>query len=186
MRSLSEREKRTIRLAAVLVMIYLAGVYGLKGWRYVEAVGDQYGELKLQVRTLNTEILRERAKAQRLANLKKSLRIDLERLRQVTAVAEAREAVFKAAQQLGVQLGPSRETQGRSAARELAVLHLEGQGQTPSVVHFVHSLKSLGYPLVLDRLQISAVPGKPGQVKLSLSVALLNYAAWKKPEKTSA
>jgi hypothetical protein len=186
MRALTPREKRTIRIGLVALAVYLGGLYGLRGWRYLEARRDEYAQLCLAGEKLKGEILREKVKALRLQRLRESSRLDLAKLDVKTASGEALAAVQKAAQGLGIALTTLKETPGRSSARELAAFQAEGVGPTLAVAQFLDNLKTLGFPLVIDSLQLKTAGMQPGQVQLSLGVVLLDFTAWKKAEKGNA
>lgn len=184
MRALTSGEKRTIRRAGILVGAYLLVFYGLKSWRFLEGKLKAHEERSSQADLLKLEFSREQVKAERLRKLRESSRIDLKRLEMEGVVGPASAAIQKAAQSQGIQLGPSREAPGRPAARELAMIQIEGQGTVLGVVQFLHSLGSLGFPLAIEGVHLKTAGMKPGQVHLSLSLALLDYKAWKSPEKS--
>jgi hypothetical protein len=61
-------------------------------------------------------------------------------------------------------------------------MQLEGMGQPRSMISFLERLNTLGFPLLIDNVQISADPTKPGMVKLSLTIVILDYEQWKNEE----
>ena len=60
-------------------------------------------------------------------------KMDPRKLSRPVVVAQASAAIQKAAQGLGVMIGPVRELSGRPANRELASLQLEAVGPLPSL-----------------------------------------------------
>ena len=68
---------------------------------------------------------------------------------------------------------------GRSSARELTSIQLEGSGQVPAVLAFVHRLESLGFPLVIETIQLNP-ESKLGMVKINLTIVILDFDQWKK------
>ena len=50
---------------------------------------------------------------------------------------------------------------------------------------FLHNLQSLGYPLVIDSVQIHGDPSKPGAVKISLTIVILDFDQWKGEERSN-
>jgi hypothetical protein len=184
MRPLSRREKKTVRLGAAALAIYLLAFYGLRGWRFLEEKRAAFAELNLAMANLDASIAREESKTLRLERLKKSSRIELSSLNEKTAVGEALAAVQKAAQGCGLQVTTLKETAGRGAAKELATIQLEGVAATAAAMQFVHGLRSLGFPLIVDRLQLKTTGVKPGQVHLSLALAVLGFQAAKAAEKS--
>jgi hypothetical protein len=45
---------------------------------------------------------------------------------------------------------------------------------------FLHEITSLGYPIVIDSLQLNPDPSGPGHIKVNLSIVVLDYEQWKK------
>ena len=101
-------------------------------------------------------------------------------------VADASAAIQKEALNLKVLLGQIRESAARPSARELASMQLEGSGPIPAVMTLLHRLETLGYPLIVDSLQITAEPTKPGVVKINLTIIILDFASWKNAEVPNA
>ena len=82
----------------------------------------------------------------------------------------------------GVKPGPIRELPGRASAKEAATIEFEGSGPVTAVVSLVQRLPLLGYPLLIDSLQITSDPARPDQIKLSVKIIVLNFENWKKSE----
>ncbi len=182
MRKLTPRERRTIRLGAAGLAVYLVLFYGGRGWKLLEAKREEYSRLSLEAEKLKLEVLREKVKALRLEKLRRDHPVDFKGLRASTLVSDATAAIQKSAQALGLALGTCRETPGRSSGKELSVLQIEGKGPTAGALQFVHGLGFLGFPLVVDWLQIKTKGMQPGQIGLSLGVAVLDMTAWKSAE----
>lgn len=178
MRALNDREKRTIRIAGVLLVLYLVVFYGIDGLNALEAKRDEYRQLGIEAENLNGEVLAELKKRRRLQKLRNVWKVDLEKLDPQTVVSEVRDAIQKAAGQCGVGLGASQEVGRRASAKELQVVQIKGAGTTDGVMKFLYRLRTLGYPLAVDRLQLKPVAGKPGQMTVSMSVAILNFTPW--------
>ncbi|MFQ5653459.1 MAG: hypothetical protein ACE5GW_01855 [Planctomycetota bacterium] len=179
MRALTDREKRTIRITAMLLAAYLVLFYGIRLWRFLEGTRVEHARLELAAESLSLDLLRELKEERRLRELKEAWRIDLDHLREETVVSAAREAIESSANKHGVGISTSKESQGRAASGDLRVFQLEGSGKTQAVMEFLHSLRSLGYPLVVNRLAIGTKGMKPGEMRLSLNVNVLNFKAWK-------
>ena len=179
MRALNERERRTIKLAGGALGIYLVLFYGLAGWRALEARRAEYDQLRTEATDLGTRVLEEHRKHKRLGELRERWNIDLASLDETTIVNDVREAIQKAAGRHKVAVGPSQETGRRSAAKELRVIQFTGSGATRAVMAFVDDLPRLGFPLVVDHLQVKPLAKKPGMVTYSMRVAILNFRPWK-------
>lgn len=179
MPNLSDHERRTIRIAAIGLAIYLVLFFGWRVWSRFETVRADYQKLVRDAERLRKDLQPYENKALLLEKLKEISRIDPAKLVKATLVAEASAAIQKAAQGGGVQLGPIRETAARSSAKELTSMQLECVGQIPAIVSLFHRLETLGYPLLIDSVQINPNTNPPGTVKLSLTVVILDYEQWK-------
>jgi len=102
-----------------------------------------------------------------------------------TLVAEASAAIQKAAGSGGVQFGPIRESAARASAKELASMQFEGSGSVSSVMTLLHRLQTLGYPLIIDSVQMTPET-RPGMVKVHLTIVILDFEQWKNGELPNA
>ncbi len=186
MQRLSERDQRILRRAAAAIAIYLVLFYGVRCWQGMETRRAEYGQLLRQADSLRLEVLRYETRALQVQKLMDELRLDPAKLAKSTVVAQASAAIQKAAMTGRVMLGPIRESPGRASARELASMQLEANGPPPALLAFLHRLGSLGYPLIVDSIQITAEPTRPGMVKMSLTVVVLDFEQWKKEEVRNA
>jgi hypothetical protein len=175
MRTLTHREKRIVRLAAVVAALYVVFVCG----KFFEARRSEYRKLLNEGRNLKQEIRSYEDKVLAVKALMEKFKLDPAKLSKATAVAETSSAIQKAAASGGIQFGPIRESPGRPSARELASVKLEGSGPLPAVITFLHRLDGLGYPVVLDSVQIGADTMKPGMIKLSLTILIMDFEQWK-------
>ena len=179
LRTLTSREKRTIRIAAIGLGAYLA-LFG--GYQICEFFGKQrsdYLKLLSEAQSLKREIQVYDLKVQTLKKLMETFNLDPAKLNKVTLVAEASAAIQKAAMSGGVQLGPIRESPARPSNKELGSIQLEAMGQVPMLMALLHRLEGLGYPLIVDSVQVTADARQPGMVKLSLIIVILDFEQWK-------
>lgn len=171
---------RTIRLAVVGIVFYLAVFYGARGLGHLEATRDHVAGLRLRAQNLSLELLRHEKKMLLLEKLRRASRMDVNRLSRAALAGETSAAIQKAALTSGVKLGPIRESPGSAGARELATMQLEGTGTVGAVMSLLHRLDTLGFPLVVDSLQIDPDPKKAGHVKVILRAVLLDADQWHK------
>jgi len=66
----------------------------------------------------------------------------------------------------------------RGTERELGSIQLEAAGQVTSLTTFLHRLGTLGFPVILDTVQFSSDPMRPGMIKISIALILLDYEQW--------
>jgi len=100
-------------------------------------------------------------------------------------VGEASAQMQKAAAGSGIQVGPVRETPAKTSAKEMATLQMEGTG--PSRRCWGCSAPgNAGYPILIDSVQITPDPARPGQVKIVLTAVVLDFEQWKNEDKPHA
>ena len=178
MPALTQREKRTVRLAAAAISIYLVVFFGWRGMQHLEGWRSEYQKLLSEAQRLKRELQPYENKVLLTQKLKEAFHMDPQKLSKTTLVAEASAAIQKAAASGGVQVGPIRESPSRSSSKELASMQLEGVGPVPAVIALLHRLETLGYPLLLDAVQINPDTTKPGVVRVHLTIAILNFEQW--------
>ena len=198
MRTLTDREKRTVRVATVGIAIYLAIFFGVRSWKFLEQRRSDYRRLVRDAERLKQQIQPYQEKATALKKLMENFHLDPAKLSKASVVAETSAAIQKAAAGGGVQIGPIRESSARSSAKEVASMQLEISGQVQAVMALLHHLDTLGYPLIIDSVQINSDTGRqpgamgpmppmgpmqPGMLKLSLTIVILDYEQWKNEEK---
>jgi hypothetical protein len=111
--------------------------------------------------------------------LMEKFHMDPAKLSRASMMAGVSAAIQKAAQGGGVQMGPIREVQGKTSAQELGSMQLEGSGPVPSLMAFLNKLETLGYPVIIDRVQITAEANRPGALKMTLTIVVLDFEKWK-------
>ena len=178
MLTLTERDKRTLKLAAIGITVYLALFFGWRGWKHLESIRAEYHDLLLSAQRLQRDIAVHENKVLLTQKLKATLRLDPQHLSRATLVGEASAAIQKLAAGGGIQLGPVRESPARASSQELASMQLEGAGTVPAVMGLLHRLEILGFPLIIDSVQV-APDSKPGQVKVTMTIVILDYDQWK-------
>jgi hypothetical protein len=179
---LTERDKRTIRRAAVGLSIYLVLFFGFRGWKHLEAARADYEGLLLEAETLSLQVQEYDDKALLIEKLQRNLQVNVSELTKATVVGEVSAAIQKAAQAGSIQLGPIRESPARASAKELASMQLEGVGPVPALMTLLHRLNTLGYPVIVDSLLLTPEPSKPGMMKLNLTIVIMDFEQWKKEE----
>lgn len=182
MRTLNEREKRTIRIGGMLLAGYLA-LFG--GWKIFQALQKQrasYLQLVAQAQELKADVKRHEEKIAVTKKMMENFHLDPAKLTRATVVADASAAIQKAAMSSGIQLGPVRESPARPSSKELATIQFEGTGQVPAAIGLLNRIDTCGYPVVIDSAQITADPMRPGQIKVNFTVVILDFVQWKKGE----
>lgn len=178
MPNLTPRDRRTIRIAAIAITIYLVLFGGFRVWRSLEAKRSEYQKLVAQANQLAAEVQPYRGRVEVVETLMETFQLDPMKLNRSSIVADASAAIQKSATGSGIQIGPIRETPSRASSKELASMQIEGTGPVTAVMGFLHNITTLGYPLVVDSVQING-DNKPGSVKVSLVIIILDFEQWK-------
>jgi hypothetical protein len=186
MAPLTERDKKTVRLAAIAIAVYLVFFFGFKGWRKLENGRANYQQLLTRLQREQQETRTAENKVLLYEKLKEAYRLDPRKLSRESVVAEASSAIQSAAREGGFQLGPMRETAGRSNGRELSSIQFDGFGPLPAALALIHKVQTLGYPVVIDSLQLTQDATKPGMLKVNAVLVILNFDQWKTAEVPNA
>jgi hypothetical protein len=182
MRSLSSSEKRTIRIAGAFLGACLLFFCGQRVWKSGTAWRANYQQLVSRADNLRAELKPYRARVEDAQKLMRDFHMDPSRLSRTSVVAEASAAILKAATTGGVQLGPIREAAARQSNKELTTIQLDCTGPVPAVMAFLHRFESIGYPILIDTVQLSPEPSRPGNLKLHVGIIILDFDQWKGEE----
>lgn len=183
MRTLTPREKRTIRFGGIGIGIYLVLFFGFQLWKGLEHKRSDYQALVEQARNLKSTIEPYQTKALVVHKLMEEFQLDPAKLSEASVVAQASAAIQDEAKAQGIKLGTIRESSAQPSSRELASIHIEGSGPIPATLGLLERLKHLGYPLIVDSVQLTRETTRPGQIKLNLTIVILDFDQWKTKNK---
>jgi hypothetical protein len=179
MRTLTPHEKRTVRIGGAALIGYLLLFGGYQVWKYFAKARVDYQQLVVQADRLKEEVRLYDDRAAVVKKLMESLRLDPAKLSRTSVVAEASAAIQKVAMSGGVQVGPVRESPGRPSTKELGSVQLEGTGPVPAVMGLLSRLEGVGFPIIIDSVQFTS-DMRPGQLKLNLTILILDFDQWTK------
>jgi len=182
MPALTDQEKRTVRLGAIVLALGLIVAGGLWCVRHLQTRRVEYRALLSEAQDVRDEIDRYQDKAQVAQKLIDTYHLDPMTLARTSLVAQASAAIQKAAGQSGVAPGSIRESPGRSGSKEIATIQFEGNGQVTGIMALLYNLERAGSPLVIDSMRITSDPRRPGMVKVDLTIVVLDFDQWKKEE----
>jgi hypothetical protein len=186
-RKLTPKEKRTIRIAAIGVGIYLVLFYGLDVRDAFTERRAAYEQLVQEARDLRDVIKPYEEKIGTATNLMDRFHMDPNQLKRSSVLAEASTATQNAAAAGRVGVGPIRETPGRPSAKEAGSIQFEGTGPIVAVMELLHNLDRIGFPVIIDSVQFTADPRMPNGIKVSMTIVVLDFDAWKpKPKESHA
>jgi hypothetical protein len=190
MRTLNDREKRTVRYGAIGLAIYLALFGGARAWNFLNHRRVDYLQAVTQTSLLKKGVRADADNADLVKKMMDDFQIEPATLSTNSVVAGASAAIQKAITGGGLQPGPIRESVGRSSHKEIATIQFQTSGPVTGIMSLLHRLPLLGYPVVVDSVQITADPMQPGMVKLMVTVLVLDYQQWinewNKPEASHA
>ena len=186
MRPLTQREQRTIRYGGIGIGIYLLLFIAFHVWKMVEQKRSDYKDLVQQARNLKSEIADYQSRALVAQKLMNEYHVDPAKLTEASVVAQASAAIQTEARADGVGLGIIRESPSQSSGLEMASIHIEGSGKVPAMLKLLDRLQRLGYPLIIDSVQLTSNPTQPGSVKFDMTITILDFAQWKNKEASHA
>ena len=172
---LSQRDQRTLRLALAGIVIYLCVFYGAEGIAKLEKQRKDYHALLDRAQNLKREFEPFRTKVELMEKLKGNFRLDLASLKPDTLIADTSATIQRVALAQGIELGPLREASPRVGSRELTSIQLEGTGKVPAILSLLHQLTTLGYPVLLDQVQLTPQTSQPGLLKFNLTLVILDW-----------
>jgi hypothetical protein len=186
MRTLTVREKRLLLYGGIGIGVYLLLFGGYKLGGALERRSAAYHQLVADARELKQEL---KAYDDRVLVVKRMMdhyQLDPAKLNRATVVGLASAQMQKVAAGSGIQVGPVRESPAKTSAREMATLQLEGSGPIPAVLGLLQRMETLGWPVIIDSVQITPDSMRPGQVKIILSAVVLDFDQWKTEGKPHA
>jgi hypothetical protein len=185
MRQLTPQEQRTVRIAGIAIGVYLVLFCGFLIYKRLAGVRSDYRRLVAEASDLRQEIRPYQDKAEHAKKLMEGFRLDPMTLAATSLVAQASAAIQTASNEAGMEAGPIRESSSHNA-KEAASIQFETSGPVTSVLALLHSLQSTGYPLIVDSVQITPDNRRPGNLKLNLTILILDFDKWKPEERPNA
>jgi hypothetical protein len=186
MRALTDHEKRTIQIGSVCIVAYLIVFGAVQLTRTLARQKAEYQKLLSEAQALKSRMQVYEDRTLVIKKLMENFRFDPATLSRTTVVARASAAIQKTAQGSGVMVGAVRESPGRTSNKELATIQLEANGAMPGLLRFVHQIETIGFPVLIESLQFSSDPMRPGPSKMSLVISILDFEQWKKEEVKNA
>ena len=176
MRVLTDRDKRTVRFAGIGIAIYLALFGGFQVWKHLHQKHSDFWQLVTESQELRQKVQPYEDKVRFLKDMMVEFKLDPAKLKRETLVSDASAAIQNAAKSGGLQLGPIRESLARGSGNVLTTVQLESSGPVPATLTFLAGLNYIGFPLVVDSVQFTPDNMRPGQVRMNLTINILDYA----------
>ncbi len=182
MRQLTPQEKQTIRLATIGLILYLTAFYTPRLWKQLTSGNARQQALAREIQSFEQELPPYENRLLRLEKLRNEIQLKPSTLSSPELIAEASAAIQNSAMTSGIKLGPLRETGSRPSAKELASMRLEAVGPLPNLLQWITQLELLGFPILIDSIQINADPRQPNMLKANLSLLILDPNQWNKED----
>ena len=179
MRTLTDQEKRTIRFASVVLVLGLLLAGGMWFAKRLQGRRVAYQKLLLEAHDVRDEIDLYQDKAAVAKKLMDTFHMDPMTLARTSLVAQASAAIQKASGEAGVAPGSIRETPARGTSKEMASIQFEGSGPVPAVMALLYQLERAGCPLIIDSVRITSDSHRPGNLKVNLTIVILDFDQWK-------
>ncbi len=161
--NLSDHEKRTIKRAGLALGIFLL-IYGsMTTFRFIQERGSRYRELSEELASLDTDTLW--IKVKKLKEDREAWPIDSAKLEDPQLRLTLRETIEKTAEKHELSVA----TQERRGQKRPS-FNVVGTAKLENLLNFVHALRGLGYPLVIQKYSATAEEWDPRRVKLSLTI----------------
>jgi hypothetical protein len=186
MRQLTPQEKRTIRFASIGLALYLTLFYTPRLWNQLASGNSQQQALTLEIQSFKQELPPYENRLLRLEKLRNEIQLKPSPPNTPELIAETSAAIQNSAMSSGIKVGPLRETGSRPSAKELASMRLEALGPAPNLLQWIAQLELLGFPILIDSIQIDADPRQPNMLKASLSLLILDPRQWTKEDTRNA
>src|SRR5579863_3712755 len=136
LKSLSDRERRIVRIGSIFIAVYLVLFGGFEVWKYFEQLRADYLALANEANDLKQKTLPYQEKILVVKKLMDDFHMDPARLKRADVVSEASAAIQKSAMSSRIGLGPIRESQARGSGGILATIQLDGTGDAGAVLSF--------------------------------------------------
>ena len=179
---MSERDKKLIRFTSIGLGIYLVIFFGFELLAKAEEARRSYKALVSEARNFNDMLKPYETRILLLEKLRKDLNVEPGGLDSETLVADVSAAIQEAAGQCGLGLGPLQESPSRATGATLTTMRLSGEGQIESIIKFVHAAPRLGFPILIETLNVSGDESSGAQRRFDMELRVLDYKNWK-PQK---
>lgn len=172
---MTQSEKKLVQITAIGLGLYLVFFFGAGSLKKYENQLAEHHKKQRTIRDLNLKLKPYGNRVLLLEKLRKEMNLEVRFLDIPDFGALASEAIQRCARSHSVNIGPFRE----STAATGTSIRFEASGQGASIHKFIKGVTTSGYPVLIESLQVQTMDGKPGQLKLSINLLVLNFKSWK-------
>ena len=177
--SLSEKDRKTLKYGALIIVVYLSLFYGRSILAMFEGSRVQYFEQWEEARDLGDLFASYENKGLKVEKLRHQYQLNVNQLSSTNLVGQAGRSIQELVKQSEYKLGQIRETLGGGGNGIAATFQLEANGPLKSLMPLLHRLQTTGYPLIIESLSLRTDKRKQGEVQWSATVIVLDYSKWK-------
>lgn len=177
--SLSEKDRKTIRYGAMIIVVYLTLFYGRTILSAFESSRVNYFAQLDEAKALEELFSSYENKVLKVEKFREQYQLNVRELSSTNLVGNAGRAIQDLVKESDFKLGQIRETLASGGTASAATFQVEGTGPLKSLMPLLHRLQSTGYPMILDTLSIRTDEKKRGHVLWSATIVVLDYAQWK-------
>jgi hypothetical protein len=179
--SMSQKDKRTLLIGGIFIIVYLGFFYGNKLLGLFEGERRAYFDQFEEAQQLGDLFKSYETRVMKIEKLREQYSLNVRTLEATNLIGNAGRAIQDLVKNSGYKMGQIREVASRGGQGIAATLQLEGTGPLKSLMPLLHRFQTTGYPLIVDSFTVRAEKRKPGEVQWSAEVILLDYQKWKKP-----
>ncbi len=177
--SLSEKDRKTLRYGAVIIVVYLSLFYGRSILAAFESSRVAYFEQLEQAEDLEEIFRSYENKVLKIEKYRDQYHLNVRALSNTNLVGNAGRALQELVKQSKFKIGQVRETLASGGSANAATFQVEGSGPLKSLMPLLHRLQSTGYPMIIDTISIRTDEKKRGNVQWSATIVVLDYRKWK-------
>ncbi|MCD8533724.1 MAG: hypothetical protein LR011_02605 [Verrucomicrobia bacterium] len=172
---MTQSEKKLVQITAIGLSLYLVFFFGAGSLKKYENQLAEFHKKRKTIRELNVKLQPYGNRVMLLEKLRKEMNLEVRFLDIPDLGALSSEAIQRCARSHSVNIGSFRE----SAATTGTSIRFEASGQGASIQKFLKGVTTSGYPIYIESLQVQTMDGKPGQLKMSINLLVLNFKSWK-------
>jgi len=174
---MNDREKKLVQFTAIGLAVYLILFFGKDYFGILEKKRTDFIQMEKAITSAQVKLRKSANQPLLLEQSRKKLNLEVRSLSSAELVGKTSQAIQQTAKSSGIKIGPLRE----SSSIGISSLKFEANGKAESMLKFLRGIRSCGYPVVIDSMQVTVPEGKKGNVSFNLAIGIIDFKNWKKP-----